>query len=141
MPLKIPGLKTGRARLRAVVDDTHGAATIEAVIWLPVFFFIFALIADTSMIFGSESQVLRVIQDANRNLSTGYSTTTAQISVEIKVRISSISPNAVVTSTIVGNLITTSVVMPLTDITATGLVYAFTSGSVTVSAQHVMEGV
>ena len=139
--MKIPGFETGRARLRAAVHDTHGAATIEAVIWLPAFFAIFALIADTSTIFGSESQVLRVIQDANRNLSTGYSTTTAQISVEIKSRISSISPNAVVTSTVVGNLITTSVVMPLTDITATGLVYAFTSGSVTVSAQHVMEGV
>ena len=137
--MKIPGFETGRARLRAAVHDTHGAATIEAVIWLPAFFAIFALIADTSTIFGSESQVLRVIQDANRNLSTGYMTTTAQVKAEIMSRISGISPHAVVTTNVVDNLITTSVVMPLTDITSTGIVDAFTSGHVTVSAEHVME--
>lgn len=133
------GTDLGRVRLRSALKDTDGAATIEAVIWLPVFFAIFALITDTSTIFGRESQVLRIIQDANRNLSTGYFATAADARTDITTRIGWISPNAVVTTRVVGNLITTSVAMPLTDITSTGLVAAFSSGSVTVRANHVME--
>ena len=137
--MQFPGLDYCRAKMRAACTGTDGAATIEAVIWLPAFFAIFALITDASTIFGRESQVLRVIQDANRNLSTGYFATAADARTDITTRIGWISPNAVVTTRVVGNLITTSVAMPLTDITSTGLVAAFSSGSVTVSANHVKE--
>ena len=128
-----------RAKIRAARTGTDGAATIEAVIWLPAFFAIFALITDTSTIFGRESQVLRFVQDANRNLSTGYFATAAEARTDIIARIGRISPHAVVTTQVVGNVITTSVAMPLTDLTSTGLVAAFSSGSVTVSANHVKE--
>ena len=137
--MQTPPSKSGNSRLRAALAKEDGAATIEAVIWLPAFFAIFALIADTSTIFGSESQVLRIIQDANRNLSTGYTATAADAQSYIVSHIDHVSPNAVVSTQIAGNVITTSVEMPLTDITATGLVDVFLSGSVTVSADHVME--
>ena len=137
--MQTPPSKSGYSRLRAALVNEDGTATIEAVIWLPAFFAIFALIADTSTIFGSESQVLRIIQDANRNLSTGYTATVADAQSYIVSHIDHVSPNAVVSTQIAGNVITTSVEMPLTDITATGLVDVFLSGSVTVSADHVME--
>ena len=137
--MQTPPSKSGYSRLRAALVNEDGTATIEAVIWLPAFFAIFALIADTSTIFGSESQVLRIIQDANRNLSTGYTATAADAQSYIVSHIDYVSPNAVVSTQIAGNVITTSVEMPLTDITATGLVDVFLSGSVTVSADHVME--
>ena len=137
--MQTPPSKSGYSRLRAALVNEDGAATIEAVIWLPAFFAIFALIADTSTIFGSESQVLRIIQDANRNLSTGYTATVADAQSYIVSHIDHVSPNAVVSTQIAGNVITTRVEMPLTDITATGLVDVFMSGSVTVSAGHAME--
>ncbi len=137
--MQIPGFGFCRAKMRAACVGTDGAATVEAVIWLPAFFAVFALITDASTIFGRESQVLRVIQDANRNLSTGYWATTAEARTDILSRIGWISPNAVVTTEVVGNVITTSVALPLADLTATGLVAAFSSGSLTVSATHVME--
>ena len=137
--MQTPPSKSGYSRLRAALVNEDGAATIEAVIWLPAFFAIFALIADTSTIFGSESQVLRIIQDANRNLSTGYTATAADAQSYIVSHIGHVSPNAVVSTQIAGNVITTSVEMPFTDITATGLVDVFLSGSVTVSAGHAME--
>ena len=137
--MQTPPSKSGYSRLRAALVNEDGTATIEAVIWLPAFFAIFALIADTSTIFGSESQVLRIIQDANRNLSTGYTATAADAQSYIVSQIGHVSPNAVVSTQIVGNVITTRVEMPFTDITATGLVDVFLSGSVTVSAGHAME--
>ena len=137
--MQTPPSKSGYSRLRAALVNEDGTATIEAVIWLPAFFAIFALIADTSTIFGSESQVLRIIQDANRNLSTGYTATAADAQSYIVSHIGHVSPNAVVSTQIAGNVITTRVEMPFTDITATGLVDVFMSGSVTVSAGHAME--
>ena len=137
--MQTPPSKSGYSRLRAALVNEDGTATIEAVIWLPAFFAIFALIADTSTIFGSESQVLRIIQDANRNLSTGYTATAADAQSYIVSHIGHVSPNAVVSTQIAGNVITTTVEMPFTDITATGLVDVFLSGSVTVSAGHAME--
>lgn len=127
------------AKPRPAFGDDCGAATIEAVIWLPAFLAVFALITDTSIIFGRESEVLRIIQDANRNLSTGYFSTANEARTDVATRLDWISPHAKVTTKIVGNVITTNVTMPLTDLTATGLVAAFAKGSVTVSADHLME--
>lgn len=118
----------------------NGNATIEAVLWIPVLTAAFALIADTSLIFGSESQVLRIVQDANREMSIGRLLTVAAVQAQVKSKISNISPNAIVTTTLVDGLISTQVSIPLSDITATGLVRAFTNVSVTVSAEHLSEG-
>ena len=137
--MHLRGMEFCRARLRAAITKVDGAATIEAVIWLPAFFAVFALITDASTIFGRQSQVLRVIQDANRNLSTGYFTTANQARADVLSRIGWISPHAVVATKVVGNVITTRVDLPLADITATGLVAAFASGTISVSADHVME--
>ena len=48
--------------------DKTGSATIEAVLWLPLFFAAFGLMTDAAMVFNGHSRVMRVIQDANRNL-------------------------------------------------------------------------
>ena len=126
-------------RAMGAFASERGSATIEAVIWMPAFFAIFALIADSSIIFGSESQVLRIVQDANRAFSIGRLTTVQEVQTQIKGAIDKISPNAVVSTSVANALISTSVVLPLSDITATGLVTAFLSGKVTVSAEHLME--
>ena len=117
-----------------------GSATIEAVLWMPVLIAVFALIADTSMIFGNEAQVLRVVQDANRKMSIGRLLTPESVQTEVKSKIALVSPNAVVTTTVTNGLIKTSVSLPLSDITSTGLVSAFANVSFTVSAEHLMEG-
>jgi Flp pilus assembly protein TadG len=53
------------------LSEEDGAATIEAVLWLPVFFFIVGFATDVTMIFHAHSRVLRVVQDVNRAVSVG----------------------------------------------------------------------
>ncbi len=118
-------------------DD--GAATIEFVLWLPVMAFLLGLVADTAMIFGGQAQVLRVVQDANRATSIGLIRSAEDTQRAILVGIAQIAPNASVTTSVNGGLISSTVLIPVTDLTATGLVDAFTDFNVAVFAQHLSE--
>ena len=65
MPLRFPFA----ARLTSFLRRQEGAATIEAVLWLPVFFYVMALAIDTTMIFHGYSRVIRAVEDVNRGLA------------------------------------------------------------------------
>ena len=59
------------ALLKRFRRDERGSATIEAVPWLPLFVIFFVMIADVSLVFFRQTEVLRVVQDGNRALSVG----------------------------------------------------------------------
>ena len=124
------------ARLRSKED---GTATMEFVLWLPIMAFLFAIVADTAMIFGGQAQVLRVVQDANRAMSIGRVRTIDATQGLILSGIANIAPNATVVTTVSGGLISSTVMIPVTDLTATGLVDSFTDFEVAVYAQHLAE--
>ena len=127
---------SGFAAFRRTED---GAATVEFVLWLPVIAFLFALVADTAMIFGGQAQVLRVVQDANRAMSIGLVRTVGDTQSMIRAGIVNIAPNASVATTMNAGVIRSTVSIPVTDLTATGLVDSFTNFNVTVFAQHLAE--
>lgn len=116
-----------------------GAATVEFVIWLPVMVFLLGLVADTAMIFGEQARVLRVVQDANRAMSIGRVRTVEDTQSMILAGIVRIAPNASVATTVNGGIISSTVLIPVTDLTATGLVDSFTDFNVAVFAQHLAE--
>lgn len=112
---------------------------MEFVLWLPIMAFLFAIVADTAMIFGGQAQVLRVVQDANRAMSIGRVRTIDATQGLILSGIANIAPNASVVTTVSGGLISSTVMIPVTDLTATGLVDSFTDFEVAVYAQHLAE--
>lgn len=118
---------------------TDGAISIEMVIWLPVFAVLIGLVADAALIFAKQAQVLRIVQDANRATSIGRMMSSAETEEFIESRIATISPNATVVTTIQAGVISSTVTMPASDLTATSLVAAFRSINVSVSSQHLSE--
>lgn len=128
-----------RRHLDRFARDPRGSATLEAVIWLPIFFLILCIVADASLIFNKQAQVMRVVQDANRAMSIGRLMTTADTQAYIQSRIAAISPNATVTTRLDAGVIITTVTMPSSDLTATTLVAPFSSLNVSVTAQHMSE--
>lgn len=118
-----------------------GASTIEFVLWLPVFAALFALIADTALIMGGQAQVLRVVQDVNRSMSTGRIRKAEDAKQMILANIRDIAPTATVTTTYdqTTGLISSRVTIPVGDLTATGLVNSFVDFNVAVFAQHLAE--
>lgn len=128
-----------REKLRRFLRDARGSATIEAVIWFPVFALILCLVADAALIFSKQAQVMRVVQDANRAMSIGRLTSPAEAQTYIRDRIAGISPNAAVVTVVQSGIIISTVTMPSADLTATGFVTPFRGLNVSVTSQQMSE--
>jgi Flp pilus assembly protein TadG len=57
--------------------DEEGAVTVEAVLWIPFFFFVLMLITDASLAFFSKAQAYRIIESGNRAFSVNDDSTPA----------------------------------------------------------------
>ncbi|MFN3937540.1 MAG: TadE/TadG family type IV pilus assembly protein [Gemmobacter sp.] len=126
-------------RFRTMLRREDGGATVEAVLWMPLLMFVLALVADAAMIYSSQSQALRIVQDANRSMSIGRFRTTTEAQGFIRDRLATISPNAEIVTRVIDGVIITSVTMPASDLSVTRLVPAFADISISVTAQHVAE--
>lgn len=62
---------------RRFARDEGGSVTVEAVIWLPIFFFILMLVTDASLAFFSKAQAYRIIESGNRAFSINKDSTPA----------------------------------------------------------------
>jgi hypothetical protein len=68
-----------------------GSISVEAVLWMPIYFVFFALIIDVSNMMHSRSMAMRILQDANRHAVTGYLTEQAEVSEQIISQMQTIS--------------------------------------------------
>lgn len=136
----IAGLSLATCRIpRRFLRDDRGAATVEAVLWLPVFIAFLALMVDTALMFGSQSRALRVVQDANRTLSVGRFTTPEETQDYVRGQLLGMSPNVFVSTVVESGIISTVAVIPAADVVATGLITTFADLQISVSAQHMSE--
>ena len=124
-----------RDRLRSEA----GSVSAEAVIWLPLFCLIIAMVADTSLVFLRQAEAIRVVQDANRELAIGLLTDEASTEAYIHAGLVNISPHATVTTTIINGIIQTRVQMPASDLTATHFFMPLEGISVDFSAEFLSE--
>ncbi len=119
--------------------DESGSATVEFVLWLPMVLVAFGLTVDVSMIFHSQSQVLRIVQDANRSASLGRLQTAAATESYVESRLQKASSAANATSTINGGVITTTVTYPARDFQVLGFFQQFNTLEITVNSEHLIE--
>jgi Flp pilus assembly protein TadG len=120
-------------------NQAGGAATVEAVLWLPAFAILLALIADAASVYGGQARALRVVQDANRSMSIGRFRTIDETERFIRGALSTLSPNAAVETVVVSGVIITTVTLPVSDLSPTRMLGAFTDLRIGVRAQHVAE--
>lgn len=116
-----------------------GALTVEAVLWVPVYLFLFVFIADVSLIFHGQAKATRIAYDGNRMASVGSLETETATSDAIRGRIHNFSPRATVNTTFGFDNITTTVVMPAGDLAAIGLISRIVDLDVTVSSVHMRD--
>lgn len=137
--LSINPKKNTISHLRRYARDEDGSHTIEAVIWLPIFVIILALIINISVIYNRQAQIIRIVQDANRSYSVGRLTSTNEVRNAVLLAISGVAPNAVATSTETSGVITTRVDIPTTDLMPVDMFKILRSKTVTVTAQQYAE--
>lgn len=130
--------RTALSRFRMRED---GAATIEALLWIPLMLIFFSLLADATMIFSGQARALRVLQDGNRRLAVGLLDTCTEVESYVETRISPMSPgaNATCTVDISTRVVSTTITMPASDLDISGLIGSFDNLIVTVGTQHLLE--
>lgn len=136
---KLIGRLTG---LRRFLRREDGTATVEAVLWFPIFIAVFGLMVDSALIFHGQSKVLRVIQDANRNLSIGRFTTDDEVEEYIKDQLAlvGVTPKSTTaTSNIAAGTVTTVVVVPAREFQLLGYFSVLMKLEIPVTAQHMRE--
>lgn len=126
-------------KFRKAFSGEDGSATIEFVLWLPMFMFVFGLIAETSMVFAGQASIMRIVQDTNRALSVGRLQSTTAAENQIRQAIAGFAANAAVTTVIINNVIYSTVVLPVSDLTFSGLVPEFNNVNPTIKAQMMSE--
>lgn len=124
---------------RPIARNEEGTATIEAVLWLPVFLTLFGLVADVSTIMGREAQILRIVETANRALAVGAFQTTLDAKAYISNEVKAFSGNAAVAVIIDKGIISSNVSLPAADLTITGLLHVFSSLQLSVEASQMLE--
>lgn len=125
--------------MRRFLDREDGSATIETVIWIPIFVWFLAFAVNTSMIFFEKNQAYRVVQDANRILSIGSFQTAQQVQDFIRSSISHITPEASVTTTISDGVVTSDVSYQVADLFLPGLIEEQLDFRIHIRAAHFVE--
>lgn len=132
------------ARLRKFRRSEDGSFTLEAVIWMPIFAILLAIVMNLSMVFFYESQMLRVSQDAVRAFSLGR-ISEAQAEQYITDRLAFIDAEIDIDIRLVGNATQPLVAQALVDTTAGELMPfslfsdAFDGIPIGVSTQYLIE--
>ncbi|KKL61604.1 hypothetical protein LCGC14_2193640 [marine sediment metagenome] len=126
-------------KTRAKRRGEEGSATVETVLWLPIFFGLFILMADVSLIFNGQAQILRVIQDANRSYSVGMLETDSATEDYIEDNLQRFSDKVSAKTRLSDGIITSTVTVPAMDLTATKLLSAMTSVTMSITSQHLKE--
>ncbi|AWB47714.1 hypothetical protein HYN69_03645 [Gemmobacter aquarius] len=119
--------------------DDRGSFTVEALIWLPIFVVVMCMTADTAMIYAKQSQVMRVVQDANRAYAVGKFADAASTQNYILGLVRPMSPGATAVSSLANGIITTTVTMPARELMATGMLPMLGSATVRVVLQQMKE--
>lgn len=128
------------SKLLSYLRSEDGSYTVESVIWLPMYLFITVLIINVSMVFFTESQLLRVVQDGNRSFSVGRVTTLSAVEQYITERLAYLEANPVVSSQLVDGIIYTDLQIPVTALMPfTLLDKYFETTTIVVSAQQIVE--
>ena len=120
-------------------SSEEGSATIETVIWIPIFVWVLVMIINVSLVLFNKNQAFRIVQNANRILSTGYMQTAAETESYISDRITSFAPGATVTTTIDNGVVTSDVSYKVSNLFMPHVVTSLMNITVSFSSQHFME--
>lgn len=139
VPRRIRGSKKS-SWLRAFYRSENGSYTIESVIWLPIYVFILAIMMNVSMVFFNESQLLRVVQDANRSFAVGRIATLTAVEQYVTERIAYLKVTPTVNTQLVDGIIYTDLSVTATQLMPFTMLHEFFSGTeIVVSAQQIVE--
>lgn len=137
MRLSFPSFRKAKKRFQ---QDTDGAVTVEASIWLPFFILFLFGIVEMALLFHGQARALQVAQDANRSFSTGEFANAVETETWIKGSLAGFSDEVKAKTWINGGVITSAVQIPASDLSGNiGIFSMMADLKITVTSQQVLE--
>ena len=131
---------------RRFAQDEEGAVTVEAVLWIPFFFFILMLITDASLAFFSKAQAYRIIESGNRAFSVNDDSTAAGTQTWIEnqflaqfTRASAANVDVVTTPDSDSGTVSSSLTYRARDVVAFNTLGVLSNWTITVQTQQYVE--
>ena len=128
--------------LRAYRRDEDGTASVEAVLWLPLFGLISGLLVDVTVVFHGQAEVYRVVQDANRSVSVGFLDDAAEAKTFINDRLRTLGVKPKTIETYVDpnqDFIATRVVVPASSLQLIGYFSSLMELDLEFQAVHLLD--
>ena len=131
-------------KIKTFLRQEDGTSTIEFVLWLPIVVLILLLIVDSSMLFMSRSQAMRVLQDTNRLYSVGQFTGTPAERITkaqnyALSRLRGLSTSATATTVETNRVVRTQATMETREIAQIGFLGLMIDTTMVVAAEHRVE--
>lgn len=126
-------------RLTAFLRRSDGSATVETVLWFPLFIAVFGLMLDVAMVFHGQAKVLRVAQEGNREFSIGRLADEAATKAYIEAELAALNIQATATTTEIAGVAHTLVTVPANQLQVLGYFTAFSSLQLNITADHMIE--
>ena len=124
---------------RQFLRRTDGTATVETVLWFPLFIAVFGLMLDVAMIFHGQAKVLRVVQEGDREYSIGRLTSEAATKAYIEAQLAALDIQATATTTEVAGVAHTLVTVPANQLQVLGYFTVFSGLQLNITAEHMIE--
>lgn len=125
--------------LSTYLRRSDGAATVETILWFPIFIVIFGLMLDVTMLFHGQARVLMIVQEGNREYSIGNIVNEAATETYIENRLAQINIQAQATTGEIAGVARTVVRVPATEFQVLGYFNAFSGLNLTITAEHMIE--
>ncbi len=131
-------------KFKAFLRQEGGSSSIEFVLWMPLVVAILLLVVDSSMLFMSRTQAMRVLQDTNRLYSVGQFTGTpaeriAKAQTYALNRLHGLSPSATITTTETNRVVRTRATLETAEIAQIGFLGLMIDTEMVVAAEHRVE--
>ena len=127
-------------RRRRFQENTDGAVTVEAAIWLPFFIVFLFGIAEMALVFHGQARALQVAQDANRAYTVGEFATADETETWAKASLAGFSNDVKALTWEQAGIITTAISIPAADLAGNIGIFSMLSDlDITVISQQVRE--
>ena len=129
-----------RAPLGRILKDQSGTVSVETVLWMPLILLVLYMIADVSLVFHRQSEILRQIQANNRAYATGrISKAALQSNMTRVMRTYDSNPQVTITENTALRMLTTTVSVEAENLMAVGAFGLLNGTTLDISASHLTE--
>lgn len=108
------------SRISRFGRDEDGSVLVESILWFPIFFSLFVMIADLSVLFMNQARIKKIMQDGQRQMAVGVIDDCVDLQTWLSTELSTFAPTAQVACTETTSLSSARVTAAASELALTG---------------------